>query len=267
MKKLILIKLGGSVITDKGKPFTARPLVIRRLAKEIKTARGKLGKNTLFLIGHGSGSFGHTTASKYKIQKGLINKESIKGFSLTADKAIEINRIVVKEFLKEGLPVVSFSPLSFLFADDQRTKSVLLSGIKRCFDIGIIPVIYGDVIMDEKMGFCIFSAEKTLSILARKLRKDYKLEKIIEAGDTDGVYDLKGKTIPVINSKNFNKVKTWIAGSKATDVTGGMIHKVEESISLAKETKIQTMLVNGNIARNLEKIILGKKTVSTIVGG
>jgi len=36
MKELTLIKLGGSLITDKGKPYTAEPQVIRRLAKEIK---------------------------------------------------------------------------------------------------------------------------------------------------------------------------------------------------------------------------------------
>jgi len=263
MKKLILIKLGGSVITDKSKPFIARKAVIFRLAREIGTARKKLGKDTLFLVGHGSGSFGHTTASRYQTQKGLINKESVKGLSLTADSAIDINRIVIKEFIKVGLPVVSFSPLSFVFAKDQKVGNVLLSGIKRCFDIGIIPVIYGDVIMDEKMGFCIFSAEKTLSILARKLRNDYKIGKIVEVGDTNGVYDQKGKTIPIITSKNFNEVKNVITGSKATDVTGGMIHKVEESLKLAKETKIQTIIINGNTKKNLFFTLLEKKVVAT----
>ena len=207
MKKLILIKLGGSVITDKGKPFTARPKVIGRLAKEIKTAREKLGKDTLFLIGHGSGSFGHTIASKYQTQKGLVNKDSVKGFCLTADAAIEINRIVMKEFLKAGLSATSFSPLSFLYAKKNRMHKVMLNHIKKCFDIGVIPIIYGNVVMDETRGFCIFSAEKTLGVLARKLRKDYKIEIIIECGDTDGVYDPKGKTIPEITSKNFKEVK------------------------------------------------------------
>ena len=272
MKKLILIKLGGSVITDKGKAFTSRPLVIKRLAKEIKIAREKLGKDTLFLIGHGSGSFGHTIASKYQTQKGLINKrslagsagkESVKGFCLTADAAIEINRIVIKEFLKIGLPVAAFSPLSFLYAKKNKLYKFMLNNIKKCFDIGIIPVIYGDVIMDESMDFCIFSAEKTLGVLARKLRKIYKIEKIVECGDTDGVYDAKGKTIGVINNKNFNKIRKDISGSKSTDVTGGMIHKVEESLKLARETKIKTLIINGNRGGDLVKAILGKKVKST----
>lgn len=265
MKKLILIKLGGSVITNKGKPFTARVSVIKRLAKEIKTAREKLGKDVLFLIGHGQGSFAHIPAAKYQTKLGNINKNSIKGFCETSYVAIEPNRVVMKEFLKAGLPVTAFSPLSFLYAKENKTYKFMLNHIKRCFDIGVIPVIYGDVIMDEVNGFCIFSAEKTLSILARKLRKTYKIEKIIECGDTDGVYDLKGKTISVIDSKNFKEVKKWITGSKSTDVTGGMIHKVEESLRLTKETRISTILINGNKAGNLQKAVLGKKVKSTLI--
>jgi len=260
MKKLILIKLGGSVITDKSKPFTARKGVIRRLAKEIKTAKEKLGNNTSFLIGHGSGSFGHTIASKYQTQKGLINKESIKGLSLTADAAIDIDRIVVKQFISVGLRAVAFSPMSFTFV-----KKVSLGPIVKCLELSLVPLVYGDVIFDQSQGFTIYSAEKILGILARKLKKTYKIEKIIECGDTDGVYDSDGKTIPVISSKNFGEVKKWITGSKSTDVTGGMIHKVEESLRLAKETKIPTILLNGNKSGNLYKSILGESVNSTLI--
>lgn len=253
MKKLILIKIGGSVITDKSKPFTAKPKVIRRLAKEIRTAREKLGKDTLFLIGHGSGSFGHTIASKYQTQKGLINKNSIKGFCLTSEAAVDINRIVLKEFIKAGLPVVSFSPLSFTYSN-----KVFLEPILKSLKLRFVPLVYGDVVFDIEKGFVIHSTEKTLSILARELRNSYKIEKIVECGDTDGVYDSKGKTIPEINPKNFKEVEKWITGSKSTDVTGGMIHKVKESLRLAKETKIPTVLINGNRKGSLKKAIKGQ---------
>ena len=260
MKKLILIKLGGSVITDKSKPFTARRGVIRRLAKEIKTAKEKLGEDTLFLIGHGGGSFPHVPAAKYQTHKGLVNKDSLKGFILTSDAAIDIDRIVVKQFIAVGLRVVAFSPMSFIYA-----SKVSLSPIVKCLELSLIPLVYGDVIFDQSQGFTIYSAEKILGILARKLKKTYKIGKIIECGDTDGVYDSEGNTISLINSKNFKEVKKWITGSKVTDVTGGMIHKVEESLKLAKETKIPTILINGNKAGNLQGAILGKSTNSTLI--
>jgi isopentenyl phosphate kinase len=238
MKELILIKLGGSVITDKSKPFTARTDVIRKLAKEIK--KDFLNKNSDLIIGHGGGSFPHVPASKYQTQKGIINKDSVWGFCETADAAIQINRIVIKEFLKLKVPVASFAPLSFVYS-----SKMIFEHIKEALDIGIVPVIYGDVIMNPKQGFEIYSGEKTLDLLANKLSKFYKKIKIIYYTDTSGVYDDRGKTIPLITPENFRQIKKFIKGSGNLDVTGGMIHKVEESLSLVQKLDAEVYITNG----------------------
>jgi len=263
VEKLILIKLGGSVITDKSKPFTARIDVIKRLVGEIKQA-GKVYRGKI-IIGHGSGSFGHTVAAKYKTQEGMVNKDSIKGFSLTADAAIKINRIVVRECLNQDLPVVSFSPLSFIYSKDGKPLIVLTSQIEKALKIGLLPVIYGDVIMDEATGFCIYSGEKILDLLAIKLLEHYKIDKIIMVGDTDGVWDKKGKTIVKITSQNFSGIKKSLSGSRDADVTGGMLHKVKEAVNLAKEENISTVIINGNEKGNLVKAIVGKSVISTTI--
>lgn len=252
MKKLILIKLGGSVITDKGKPFTARPAVIARLVGEIKLARKSL-KNTDLIISHGSGSFGHTIAAKYRIGEGNVRRESIKGFCLTSETAVDINRIVLKEFLKVGLPVVSFSPLSFTYAE-----KLFMEPIIKALTLGFIPLVYGDVVFDIVKGFAIHSGETTMDLLARKLSKSYRNIKVIQCGDTDGVYDTKGATISEITTRNFSRVKKWITGAKATDVTGGMIHKVEEAVKLVQKTNTRTLILNGNTEDNLYKALIGQ---------
>jgi isopentenyl phosphate kinase len=101
--------------------------------------------------------------------------------------------------------------------------------------------------------------------LARRFNKAYRIEKVIEVGDTDGVYDENGKNIDRINLKNFNQIKKAISGSRATDVTGGMLHKVEEALALAKKDKTPTILVNGNKPGSLKKAILGHLVVSTLI--
>jgi isopentenyl phosphate kinase len=238
MKELILIKLGGSVITDKSKPFTARLDVIRRLAEEIK--KNFFGKNSDLIIGHGGGSFPHVPAAKYQTQKGIINKNSVWGFCETADAAIQINRIIINEFLTVRMPVASFAPLSFIYQ-----SKTIFEHIKKALEIRIVPVIYGDVIMSPKRGFEIYSGEKTLDLLARKLNKYYKRIKIIYYTDTNGVYDDRGKTIPEITPTNFKQIKEFIKGSGNIDVTGGMIHKVEESLSLVQELDAEVIIMNG----------------------
>lgn len=252
-RELVLIKLGGSLITDKSKPFTAKEGIIKRLGKEIYEAR-KLYRGDL-IIGHGSGSFGHTVAAKYQTQDGIVNKKSIKGLPLVADAAIEINRIVIKNFLKVGLPVVSFAPASFIYSDNKKTKKVFIEPIIKSLELGFIPVIYGDIIFDESRGFCIYSGEMSLNLLAINLKKNYKKLKIIYCGDTDGVYDGRGRTIPKITPDNFAGYKKGITGSKAVDVTGGMLHKVKESLKVAGKYGIETTIINGNKKNNLKKAI------------
>ncbi len=263
MKNLILIKLGGSVITDKGKQYTARGEAIVYLAKEIKSAL-KVTKARV-IIGHGAGSFAHIPASIYKTKEGLINKNSLYGMCVTEEAARWLNGIVVKKFISSKLPVFPFSPASFLISDTKVYSTSYLDAVKNALKFGVIPVVYGDVIMDRKIGCTIFSTEKVLSLLANSLRKDYKV-RMIYVTDVDGVYDDRGKIISVIKNNNFKKLRSSIIGAKGVDVTGGMLHKVEESLSLAKKTGIKTQIVNGNKRGLLKKAILGVGVEGTMVG-
>ena len=260
MKNLILIKLGGSIITDKKKDFTVREANILRLGKEIKNAL-KTGSYKV-IIGHGAGSFAHVPAKKFKTKEGLINKNSLYGMSVTEDAARKLNAIVIKTFLKIGLPAFSFSPASFLISDTKVCSKSYLDPVKKALQIGIIPVVYGDVVIDKVRGCTIFSTEKILSILAKEFLKDYKT-RIIYCTDTNGVYDQNGKTIEKITMKNFDKIKKSIIGAKGTDVTGGMLHKVEESLKLVKETGIETLIINGEKIGSLTSALLGKKVLGT----
>lgn len=264
MDKLVLIKLGGSLITDKNKAFTAHRKVIARLAREIELA-SKNFKGRI-IIGHGSGSFGHTVAAKYKTQEGIINRNSLKGFPLVANAAKEINSIVMIEFLKIGLLAVSFSPVSFIESENRKPHKCFTEPIKRALDLNLLPVIYGDVVFDaEKQGFCIFSGEKSLNLLASNLKGVFKKISIIYCGETNGVYNALGEVIPKITPNNFKSFVKDIKGSAGVDVTGGMLHKVEESLEIAKKLGIRTVIINGSIKGNLQKAILGKDITRTII--
>ena len=60
---LTLVKLGGSLITDKRVEKSFRRDVVKRLADEIAAARA-VDPELKLLIGHGSGSFGHFAAKR-----------------------------------------------------------------------------------------------------------------------------------------------------------------------------------------------------------
>lgn len=79
MEELILVKFGGSLITDKSKPFTEDIDTIKRLAKEIHEARTE--RKFKLIIGHGGGSYPHTPAKEFRTNEGIINKRSYEGIA------------------------------------------------------------------------------------------------------------------------------------------------------------------------------------------
>jgi isopentenyl phosphate kinase len=182
--------------------------------------------------------------------------------SVTEEAARMLNMILVKEFISQRLPVFTFSPSSFIISDAQVGGKSYFDPVRKALQIGIIPVVYGDVILDRKIGCTIFSTEKILSILAKELLKDYKV-RIIYCTNVDGVYDANGETIKEIYSKNFKNVKKSILGAGTTDVTGGMLHKVEQSLELATKTGIETLIINGEVEGELKRAILRKKVKGT----
>ncbi len=256
MKEIFLVKLGGSVITDKKTPYNANKDTIRRLAKEILQSK----KNVV--IAHGSGSFGHPSAVKYGGKKGYKSKL---GLAKVARDAMEINRIVMEILVEEGLPAVSFRPMSMVFSEKGKTKENFFQVIKAAVSQGFIPVVYGDVIMDKNWKTTIHSGENTLNEIGIYLRKNgFLVNRIIQAGKTSGVYDGNGKTIPQISKNTWPKFKKFVNKLKVKDVTGGMLHKIEESLQMT-EFGITTILVNGETKKELLKALAGKKVEGTLI--
>ena len=135
----------------------------------------------------------------------------------------------------------------------------IIEALKR----GIVPIVFGDIILDEKLGCCIFSGEVTLDNLSWELQKrKFEIRKIIQAGTTDGVYDKKGKVISRITQKNFETIKEALSGANGTDVTGGMLHKVEESLRMAKRG-IEVWIINGLTKDNLYRAIVSRPQAGT----
>ena len=98
---MILIKLGGSVVTDKSKVATARHDVIDRLAQEIAQAPGKK------LIVHGGGSFGHIKAKEHNLHLGFTEDSQRDGICMVQKDMRDLNRMIEDGFHKAKVPVAS----------------------------------------------------------------------------------------------------------------------------------------------------------------
>ena len=254
--ELIFLKLGGSLITDKNQPLTARPKTIKRIAKEIKEA---LEENPGFrlLIGHGSGSFGHAIADKYQTQEGGWDQRYWQGFSEVWFAARELNPLVVESFHQEGLPLISFPPSAGVIAENKEFKSWDIRPIEFALSQGVIPLVQGDVIFDTEIGGTIFSTEKSFEFLCKILHP----ERILLAGSDIGVYKdntHKNTIFSRITPQDVDQIRSTLSGSDAVDVTGGMSTKVMSMLTLVKEhPSLKVQIFSGMEPGNIKKALNG----------
>src|SRR5258708_15346545 len=111
-RRLVSIKLGGGLITDKAKPMTAKRALIRRLANEIAVIY-KMQKIEL-LIGTGAGSYGHFTAHKYDLKYGAKTDEQFYGMCVAHNEVRNLNSMIVDALIAKMVPAFTISPSSIM---------------------------------------------------------------------------------------------------------------------------------------------------------
>ncbi len=244
MSALVFLKLGGSLITDKTVPFSAREDVIRRCAREIASAlRTRADGEPRLLLAHGSGSFGHFAAVQSSFSSG-----GVIGFAETAAAAARLNRIVCDVCLNEGLRVVSIAPSASAVCHDGHLIELATQPIELALQHGLVPLTFGDVAFDLTRGASIASTEIVFDYLARRLNPS----RIILAGQVNGVFsadpvrDPSAQLIARITPAAFAGVRAQLGGSHGVDVTGGMLSKVELMVNLVRDLPtLRVQLISG----------------------
>jgi len=259
---LTLLKLGGSLITDKNTPMTHRPEVIARLAREIRQAVD-LQPDLHLVLGHGSGSFGHVSGRKYGTRAGVRDRQGWLGFAEVWRDAHALNQIVLEALVVAGLPIIAMPPSAAVIAADGRAVSWNLEPMRAALAAGLIPLVNGDTVFDRVRGGTILSTEDLFIYLAAQLSAD----RVLLAGIEEGVWrDFPACTdlITEISPQNYSQIVAALSGSAGVDVTGGMADKVTQMINLVKnrpemEALIFSGLQPGNITNALTGQSLGTR--------
>ena len=257
---MFILKLGGSVITNKSIKNTFKKDIVDRLSKEIKKA------NKEVIIIHGAGSFGHILAKKYDLNNGYKNKKQLQGFAQTHTNVQQLDTMVLQSLQENNIPAISIAPHAIMKLDNHKPLKVDYEVFDDCLKQGLIPVTFGDIVLDKTLGFSICSGDLLIDILS----KHFKPEKVIFVIDEDGIYSSNPKT-----DKNAELIKTTTIDSlekltvsmdKHADVTKGMKGKIDTIKSIASNG-IDIVLLNGNKPDRLFKVLINEKIKCTQVYG
>ena len=232
---MIVVKIGGSLITDKSRYRTFR----RSAAEKIVSA---ISRENPAVVVHGGGSFGHIASRKYNLPGPLTEQNAIGGAIVKNDMA-DLNNRVVSILIKNNVKAVGISPFT-LYNGTSMDYSPVIRSIKS----GFVPVVYGDFYTDGKHGGIVSGDD--LMVEACKIARP---DKALFLSDVDGVFDRdpkKYKNAVLIkkyerNELNFNTVKN--------DVTGGMDRKFKSMLE-CKSLGIKTYLINGNYPERIRDI-------------
>ncbi|HEU5461899.1 MAG TPA: isopentenyl phosphate kinase [Nitrososphaeraceae archaeon] len=260
-RSLVLIKLGGSVITFKEKPLSANYKAINSISKILSKLEIPL------IIVHGGGSYGHYWSVKFDMHTKL-QKYPPRGISVVHSSMLTLNNIIINALNKYRLNPYGLSPSSFLIKGLPNSNKIL--ELKKMTKYNIIPVTYGDAVYIINNKYSIVSGDVIMSMLSKILNPS----KIIFALNVDGLYNnMKEKKIikeiKFENSKIYKNKQTKIKliyDTNIDDVTGGMKRKVEEATKMAESGK-DVIFINGLDPRQIQNAIQDKNFKGTIFKG
>lgn len=229
---MLIIKLGGSVITAKGRYRTFMHKATSGIIEQISKIKDQI------IIVHGGGSFGHILAHRYGIPGNLDNRR-LAGFSRIHMDMLDLNSRVCS-IIDEKIGTCISMPAAVMMSDFEEKASDFIYR-------NILPVFFGDVYLDgERIG--IISGDRIMSRLAAEL----KPERAIFLTDVDGIYTSNPKT-----DRNAKLVKELEGNVRTSinreDVTGGMSGKIDEMRKIAR-SGTEVYVINGRKPERIHQI-------------
>lgn len=216
---MIVVKVGGSAITDKSSFRKPKIDVIDCIARDIAEVSPRL------ILIHGAGSFGHPFVVRY----GLNEFEDLDGVIEAHMSCKDLNILVCRAMINHGVRPFPIHPFSTFKIEGGRIKfdrGLILSSLRK----GFVPVLHGDMVFNSDVNrFVVLSGDD----ITLEIAKVFRADKVGFATDVDGVY-LNGKLSDVVTLKDLDKIGL----SSGIDVTGGMRSKVEKILRSGVEARI-----------------------------
>jgi isopentenyl phosphate kinase len=257
----VVLKLGGSVITYKDEPLKANEEAINRLSEEI--AKAKIQQ---LVIVHGGGSFGHPLAKKYAIKEGFNGQASqLLGFSETHQAMITLNHIVLQSLIHHNIPAFTVAPSSIIVTKSGRMMAKIDDHLKSLLHMGLVPLLYGDVVLDSERGFTVLSGDQLVASSAIQLNA----QRIVIGVEGDGLFRSDPKEglddlIRTCTLQELTELQKQTRKTSVHDVTGGMQGKITELVP-AVEKGITVIIVNAREPQRVYKALRGEEVLGTVI--
>lgn len=226
----VVVKLGGSVITEKDRPETLDGPSLDRAA-DVLAAALAAGRVERLVVVHGGGSFGHHHASEYGVST-TDGSHDVEAVHAIHGAMTTLDRFVLQRLLGRDVPAVPVHPLSTAHRDETGTLTLPTGQVSTLLAEGFVPVLHGDLVAHEGAGVTVVSGDELVVDVADALGAD----RVGLCSSVSGVLDETGAVVDRIDS--YEAVADVLGGSEDTDVSGGMAAKVRALLELDARASI-----------------------------
>jgi isopentenyl phosphate kinase len=269
--KVHLVKIGGDLLADKLQVGSVNLAATERLCREFSNAV-RSAEDVRMVLVHGTGGFGHTVARRWQVELNSGNAALVcEAAHAVRGSVLDLHSHVLETLRAKNLLLCSFSPYQFFTRGVDGSYRVSALSVEAAIRSGYVPVLHGDMVYDEREVMSICSSETVIVELAKAIREvdtEMQVEKVIVACGLEGVLlnvEEPGSGIfKVIDSSNIESVHASLRDHDGVDVTGGMRHKVQRALELAR-MGVETLIVNGGEQGRLEAALKGEDVVGTLV--
>ena len=269
-KSITVLKLGGSLLTDKSMPYKVSDGILNAVASELKECID-LGLIESLVLIHGVGSFGHPPVIKYKLYSGFKDVKQLIYLSETQNIVNKFRLMIVESLTNVGIPVNLMYPSSMVIGRKGKISAFMFKALKGYLSIGMVPLIGGDMIYDEEIGFSICSGDPLAVLIARELGAD----RLIYATDVPGVYDKDPKRFSdasLIKEISINEIEHIVRKIEETnkeDTTGRMKGKLTALIPAKDliEKGLKVSILSMMTPNTLKEFLAGNESLATRVIG
>ena len=221
----VVLKLGGSVVTEKSEPETVDEAALGRAADAVADTDEGL------VIVHGGGSFGHHHAAEYGVST-TDGTHDAAGVGAIHGAMKRLNDAVVSALTDRGVPAVPVHPFSAASRDADGRLALPTEQVRTLLAEGFVPVLHGDLVAHRGEGATVLSGDELVVELAPAVEAD----RVGVCSTVPGVLDGDGEVIDRIT--DFGEVASALGASETTDVSGGMAGKVRALLSLASPAHV-----------------------------
>jgi len=223
-----VLKLGGSVITDKETPETVDDGTLAAIGAEIGAAL-RDGTVSRLVVVHGGGSFGHHHAQRHGISATEGTREA-RAVAAIHGAMTDLNDAVLECLHGEGVDALPVRPLSV--ARREEGLELPTGTVEAMLAEGFLPVLHGDTVVETGVGARILSGDEIVVSLARSLDAD----RVGLCSSVPGVLDESGAVVPRVET--FDEVANALGSGEGADVTGGMAGKVRALLELSTPASV-----------------------------